>query len=157
MAGVPALYLATLLVPISITISILRYRLWDIDLIIRRTLVYAILTTALALTYFGSVILLQRVFVILTGDTSPLTIVISTLAIAALFSPFRRGIQNFIDRRFNRRRFDAERMLQAFASTLRDEVDLDRLSGLLVAIVQETMQPESVSLWVKKTKPDEWN
>jgi uncharacterized membrane protein YuzA (DUF378 family) len=154
MAGVPALYLVTLLVPISIAISILRYRLWDIDLIIRRTLVYSLLTAALALVYFGSVVLLQSIFTSAGGERSTIAIVLSTLAIAALFSPLRGRIQSFIDRRFYRRRYNIEQTLQAFAEAQRDEVDLDRLSDHLVAIVQETMQPESVSLWLKRPRVD---
>jgi hypothetical protein len=149
MIGVPALYFATLLVPISITISILRYRLWDIDVIIRRTVVYTMLTIALALTYFGSVIFLQNLIHYVTGETSQIAIVISTLGIAVLFTPFRRRIQSFIDRRFYRRRYDMEHTVEAFAETLRGEVDLDRLSDHLVEVVRETMQPESVWLWMR--------
>jgi hypothetical protein len=144
-----------MLVPLSIGIAILRYRLWDIDLIIRRTLVYALLTALLALTYFSSVVLLQGVVSnsFLTGDT-PIVTVLSTLAVAALFTPLRRRIQNFIDHRFYRRNYDAEKILAAFGASLRDEVDLDRLTASLLVVVQETMQPELVSLWLRKTGSD---
>jgi len=129
----------------------LKYRLYDIDIIIRRTLVYAVLTAALGFLYFASVVMLQQLFRRFTGDTSPLAVVLSTLAIAAIFTPLRRRIQNTIDRRFYRRHYDAELTLQAFAATLRDEVDLDQLQERLLAVVQETMQPESASLWIRPT------
>ncbi|GAH34212.1 unnamed protein product, partial [marine sediment metagenome] len=132
--------------------SILRYRLWDIDILIRRTLVYAVLTALLLILYFGSVVLLQQFFRALTGQDSPIVIVISTLVIAALFSPLRNRVQNIIDRRFYRRKFDAQQALAAFAATARDEVDLDHLQVELVSIVQETMQPEQVSLWLRPTR-----
>jgi hypothetical protein len=150
MAGVLALYAASLLIPLSITVSILRYRLWEIDVIIRRTLVYGSLTTVLALTYLTSVILLQGVIRTLTGGAgqSQFSIVLSTLVIAALFTPLRRRIQNGIDQRFYRRHYDIEQTLQVFANSLKEEVDLDQLSEHLLSVVQETMQPESVSLWM---------
>jgi len=144
--------LAFMIIPLSIAFSILRYRLWDIDLLINRTLVYTILTAILALVYFGSVVLLQHLVNGITGQAgqSPLVIVASTLAIAALFSPLRRRIQKIIDRRFYRGKYDTATIIANFSSTLRDEVDLNTLSNHLVAVVQETMQPEHVSLWLRK-------
>ena len=138
-------------IPISAGIAILKYRLYDIDIIIRRTLVYSVLTALLALVYFGSVVLLQQLFRALTGEALQTEgpTVISTLAIAALFAPLRRRVQNAIDRRFYRRKYDAAKTLAAFGATMRDEVDLNRLTDQLVAVVEETMQPESVSLWLK--------
>jgi hypothetical protein len=140
-----------LLIPLSIGIAILRYRLWDIDLIIRRTLVYSVLSSALALTYFASVVLLQAAFRVLTGQgQNQLVTVASTLAIAALFAPLRRRVQDAIDRRFYRKKYDAAKTLAAFAATCRDETDLDKLAESLINVVQETMQPAQVSLWLKE-------
>jgi hypothetical protein len=138
-----------LLIPLSIGAAILRYRLYDIDVIINRALVYGSLTLTLALTYFGSVALLQYVFRSLTGQETQLTIVASTLAIAALFQPLRRRLQNVIDRHFYRRKYDASRTLEAFSDRLRHKTDLEHLSAELLSLVRETMQPAHVSLWLK--------
>ncbi len=147
----PVLVLLITTLPLTMAFSILRYRLWDIDVIIRRTLVYSALTGLLALIYFGVVVVLQAGVGALTGvGDSPLVTVLSTLAIAALFTPLRRRVQNFIDRRFFRAKYDAEQTLTNFATTARDEVDMERLADALVAVVEETMQPESVSVWLTK-------
>lgn len=136
--------------PISVVIAIMRYRLWEVDLVIRRTIQYALMTGLLALTYFGSVILLQTGFRTLTGQTnSPLITVLSTLGIAALFTPLRRRVQDFIDRRFYRKKYNAEQALAEFAVITRDEVDMDKLTAALIGVVNETVQPEKVSIWLK--------
>ena len=135
--------------PIAIGIAILRYRLYEIDTLINRTLVYTLLTATLVLLYFGGIVVLQRLFVVLTGEKSTLAVVASTLVIAALFNPLRRRIQAFIDRRFYRRKYDAAKTLAAFSSKLRDETDLEALNDDLVGVVAETMQPAHVSLWLR--------
>ena len=143
------------MVPVSVAVSILRYRLWDIDVLINRALVYGLLTATLGLTYFAGVVALQAGFRAVTGQESNLALVASTLAIAALFQPGRRRLQDIIDRRFYRRRYDAARTLAAFAATARDEVDLDRLSEALVRAVQQTVQPAHVSLWLAGPEGDD--
>ncbi len=137
------------LLPAAIAIPILRYRLYDIDLIIRRTALYGLLSVALALIYFGSVTLLQSVFGVVVGQESPVVIVLSTLLIAALFSPFRRRVQRFIDRRFYRRKYNAQETQARFARAARDEVDLNNLSAELAGVIQKTLQPESLSIWLR--------
>jgi hypothetical protein len=135
--------------PIAAGIAILRYRLYDIDVVINRTLVYGVLTAALALVYVASIVLLQGLFRALTGGNSQLAVVASTLAIAALFVPLRRRVQAFIDRRFYRRKYDIATTLQAFNVRLRNDVDLDSVADDLVEVVNETMQPTHVSLWLR--------
>jgi hypothetical protein len=138
-------------IPIATGIAILRYRLYDIDLIINRTLVYGSLSASLALVYFGGVATTQAILRALTGQEQQpqLAVVVSTLAIAALFNPLRHRIQAFIDRRFYRRRYDARKTLEAFSSKLRDETDLETLNKELVGVVRETMQPAHASLWLR--------
>lgn len=138
-----------LAMPLAIAIAILRYQLYDIDVIIRRTVTYAILTASLGLVYFGAVVVLQTAVGRAAEEQSPLVIVFSTFLIAALFSPLRRRIQGFIDRRFYRRKYDAALTLAQFAQTARDEVDMDFLSRELVTIIQEALEPECTSLWIK--------
>jgi hypothetical protein len=141
-----------LAIPVAIAIAILRYRLYDIDILIRRTLQYSLLTGLLALVYFGGVVLLQSIFHALTGEDSQFAIVISTLGIAALFSPLRLRVQAFIDQRFYRRKYDAEQSLAQFAAIARDEVDQENLTAALLGTVGQAVQPEKVSLWVPKSR-----
>jgi hypothetical protein len=136
-------------ITISIGIAILRYRLYEIDTLINRTLVYGSLTVTLVALYFGGIVVLQRFFVFLTGQQSTLAVVVSTLVIAALFNPLRRRIQSFIDRRFYRRKYDAVKTLEAFTAKLRNETDLEALNNELVGVVRETMQPAHVSVWLR--------
>lgn len=136
-------------IPTTFAISILRERLFDIDTLINRTLVYSLLTITLAVIYFGSVLVLQSAFQLFTGQESQLAVVFSTLGIAALFNPLRRRVQSFIDRRFYRRKYDAEKLLASFARTARDKVELDDLSAALLAVVHASVLPEHAALWIR--------
>jgi hypothetical protein len=144
-----AALLSFVTIPIAVGFAVLKYRLYDIDLIINRTLVYGSLTVTLVALYFGGIVVLQKLFVLLTGQQSTLAVVASTLLIAALFTPLRRRIQGFIDRRFYRRKYDARKTLEAFSARLRDETDLQAVSDDLVGVVRETMQPSHVSIWLR--------
>jgi hypothetical protein len=135
--------------PIAMGVAIFRYRLYGIDILINRTLVYGSLTATLVALYFAVVVLLQSLFVVLIGEKSTLAVVASTLVIAALFNPFRRRIQSVVDRRFYRRKYDARKTLESFSTQLRNETDLKALSDDLVGVVRETMQPAHVSLWLR--------
>jgi hypothetical protein len=140
--------------PTSIGIAVLKYRLYDIDLIVNRSLVYGSLTVMLVAFYFGGIVVLQRVFVALTGQQSTLAVVASTLAIAALFNPLRHRVQAFVDRRFYRKKYDAAKTLAIFNSRLREETDLDSLIDDVLGVVRETMQPAHASLWLRPHKAD---
>ena len=146
----PAVVILGSLFPICVTVAILRYRLWDVDIVINRTLVYGTLTGVLIVVYLASVVLLQILFRGLAGQESPLAVVASTLVIAALFSPLRQRIQAVIDRRLYRRKYNAARTLETFGTKVRDEVDLGELSGSLLEIVEQSVQPERVTLWLKE-------
>jgi hypothetical protein len=137
---------------VAVGIAILRHRLYDIDVLINRTLVYGALTATLVALYFGAIVVLQRLFVVFTGEKSTLVVVASTLMIAALFAPLRRRVQSFVDRRFYRRKYDALKTLAAFNTRLRDETQLETLSGDVVEVVRETMQPARVSMWLKPAR-----
>ncbi len=140
---------AFLVIPLGIGISILRHRLFDIDVIIRRTVQYSIVSAVLAAVYFGSITVIQGGVTAVTGTQSPIAIVLSTLLVAALFTPLRRRVQTAVDRRFYRQKYDAQQILAQFAKTARDEVALDVLQAELTQVVQETMQPEQISVWIK--------
>jgi hypothetical protein len=142
-----------LFIPGGIAIAILRYRLWDIDILIRRTLQYSVLTGLLALVYFGTIVILQWILRPLTGQTSsPLVTVFTTLGIAVLFNPLRHRVQEFIDRRFYQKKYDAQLIVEAFAAAAQHETNLDALVDRLVLATQNTLEPESVSLWIRKKK-----
>lgn len=148
--GLMALLLA--LFPITFVIAIMRYRLWDIDVIIRRTLLYSLLSALLAGVYFSAVVVMQNAITAVGGQQSAVAVVISTLLTAALFNPFRQRLQTFIDRRFYRQKYDAEQILANFAQTARDEVELETLRSELVNVVQETVQPAQITVWLQDTK-----
>jgi hypothetical protein len=157
--------IAMLLIPAAIGIAILRYRLFDIDVIIRKTLAVCGAVGLLALVYFGSVVLLQNIVGQAADEQSPLVIVVSTLLIAALFTPLRQRVQAFIDRRFYRQKYDAQQVLAQFARVARDETEMDKLTAELLHVIQETMQPEQVSIWLLSPElakkfgksPDDYN
>ena len=144
----PFYVISYLCIPWGVAFAILRYRLWDIDLIIRRTLGYSLLTILLGLLYFGSVTILQGVFTALGGVHSPLITVVTTLLVAAVFNPLRKRTQIIIDRRFYRNKCNAEKALGQFAAKIRDEVVLDQLAGAMIGLINETMQPEQLSIWM---------
>ena len=137
---------------VAIGIALLRYRLWDIDRIIRRTLVYGVISGTLGLVYFGGVTILQWVFSAVSGQQSSVIIVISTLLITVLFAPLRRRVQIFIDRRFYRQKYDAARTIESFSATARNQVEFDNLTIQLVNVIEKTIQPESISLWLGKDR-----
>jgi hypothetical protein len=142
-------YVLILMMPVFMVVSIQRYRLWDIDLIIRRSLQYALLTGAIVLIYFGGVVIIQSILQAFTGQgESPIATVLTTLLVAALFNPLRTRAQEFIDQRFFRAKYDAEQALMRFAAAARDEVDLGRLAGEILDVVGETMRPEVMNLWI---------
>jgi hypothetical protein len=147
---ITSIYLILLLIPLSLAVSILRYRLWDVDVLINKTLVYGILTGILAIVYFGSILLLQYLLRNIIQQNNDVAIVVSTLLIYALFWSLRHRIQEVIDRRFYRRKYDAAKIVEAFSATLRNEVDLNQLREHLITVVQDTMQPSHISLWLRK-------
>jgi hypothetical protein len=145
-----ATYAVLLLIPLAIGVAILRYRLWDVDVLINRALVYSTLTATLGALYLGSVVGLIALLRTVSGQHSTVAIVIATLAVAALFQPLRRRIQSGIDRRFYRRKYDAAQAVAAFSARLRDEVDLNAVTADLLAVVDDTVQPAHVSLWLRE-------
>jgi len=153
--GESILLFLMLILPAATAIAIFRHRLYDIDVIVKRTLLYGTLSAILAVIYFASVIALQAIFTDISGQSSDAAIAISTLIIVVLFSPLRRRIQDFIDRRFFRKRYDAEKTLVRFAEVARDEVDIDKLTAAMFVVVEETIQPENKSLWLVSMKTEE--
>jgi hypothetical protein len=149
------LYILLMAISAAIGFAVLKYQLYAIDIIIRRTLTYSVISLMLASVYFGSILFLQTLFSSLTGQRSPVAIVLSTLVIAALFNPIRGRVQDFIDRRFYRAKYDAEQTLARFTATARDEVDIDQLTTALLGVVEETMQPEQVVLWLRSTSEEQ--
>jgi len=147
--------LAFPIIGLSLAVAVLRYRLFDIDVIIRRTLTYALVTLLLGLVYFGSITLLQTVIIRVTGEESTLAIVITTLLIAALFSPVRSRVQTIVDKRFFRSKYDAQQTLDTFSQYLQDEVDLDQMTTRLVSVVESTLQPSHMAVWVKPVEKRE--
>ena len=145
-------WLSLMILPLSLSVAVLRFRLFDIDLIIRKTLIYGALTITLVLVYFGGVVLMQAVFTAISGGQSPIAIVISTLIIAALFSPLRNRIQSDIDRRFFRSNYNARQAVDEFAIRVRDETDLETLCDELIGVANETIHPGFVSLWLRDLK-----
>jgi hypothetical protein len=156
MVAVYVFLLMVAAIPVTITFSIMKYRLWDIDLVIRKTLIYGALTLLIALFYLTSVILLQIIFTIFTGQQSTIAVAISTLLSAALFNPLRLRLHKGIDRRFFRSKYDAQQTLETFAAFARNEADLERLKAELVRVTQETLQPEGVGLWLLDYKAGKW-
>jgi hypothetical protein len=151
MVGVPVLYVGAIMFPLGLAFGILRYRLWDINIVVSRTLAYTLLTITLAIIYYANVVLLQQIFRTLTGQLqSQVVTVLSTLAIAALFNPLRRRVQAGIDRRFNRHKYDAARVLAGFAEAVRDETDPNQLTARLTQVISETVEPQSVSVWLSQ-------
>ena len=142
--------LSSILLPLSFGIAITRYRLFDIAIIIRRTLQYGLLSIVLGLAYFGTVLLLEQMFRGFTGQESSLAVVFSTLLLAALFNPLRRRIQNFIDKRFFRKKYNGELAVAKFSNFSRSEVEMDILADKLVMVISESVQPENINIWLKK-------
>jgi hypothetical protein len=145
----------SMVLPASLTVAILRYRLWEIDLIIRRTLQYSVLTAVLVIVYFFSVLILQSVIMAVGGQSSTLVTVLSTLLIAALFNPLRRRIQQTIDRRFYRQKYNAEKAMAKFSEIARNETDPNRLTSRLVQVIGDVLQPEEIAVWLKPISASE--